>query len=95
MQRSAQPSPARMKLDNPQVRKHEHKDISRSCTPASQHSVLRMDGSACRVSHFLGQVFGIVGEGEGEGEGERVGVGVVVIVKSPKRYRCRFFRIFL
>lgn len=51
--RSSQPSPARMKMDNPQVRKHEHKDInSRSSTPASQPSVLRMDGNSCRHDYL-------------------------------------------
>lgn len=53
LKRSAQPSPARMKMDNPQVRKHEHKDLnSRSGTPASQHSVVRMDGTACRHDYL-------------------------------------------
>ena len=53
VKRSVQPSPARMEMDNPQVPMLEYKDLnSRSCTPASQHSVVRMDGSACRVSNY-------------------------------------------
>ena len=47
VQRSALPSSARMKLDNPQPRKHEHKSNSRPCTPMGS---LKLDGSACRVS---------------------------------------------
>ena len=40
-------------MDNPQVRKHERKDVnSRSSTPASQPSVLRMDGNSCRVGQY-------------------------------------------
>ena len=54
IQRSFQPSPVRMKIDNPQIRRHEHKDNSRSCTPSSQQGVLRMDGSACRVRQYSG-----------------------------------------
>ncbi|KAJ7373494.1 Cytosolic carboxypeptidase 2 [Desmophyllum pertusum] len=49
--RSAQPSPTRMKMDNPQPRKHEHKSNSRSCTPVS-HGSFRMDGSACRHDYL-------------------------------------------
>lgn len=49
---SSQPSLARMKMDYPQVRQHEHKDHSRSCTPVSPQGVLRMDGDACRVRQY-------------------------------------------
>ncbi|XP_078346337.1 uncharacterized protein LOC144631703 isoform X2 [Oculina patagonica] len=45
--RSAQPSPARMKMDNPQPRKHDH---SRSCTPVS--GSYRMDSTGCRHDYL-------------------------------------------
>lgn len=48
--RSAQLSPARMKVDIPQPRKHEHKDNSRSCTPVS--GSFRMDGTGCRHDYL-------------------------------------------
>ncbi|PFX25530.1 Cytosolic carboxypeptidase 2 [Stylophora pistillata] len=47
--RSALPSSARMKLDNPQPRKHEHKNNSRSCTPVCS---VRLDGSASRHDYL-------------------------------------------
>lgn len=47
--RSALPSSARMKLDNPQPRKHEHKSNSRPCTPMGS---LKLDGSACRQDYL-------------------------------------------
>lgn len=47
--RSALPSSARMKLDDTQPRKHEHKNNSRSCTPVCS---VRLDGSASRHDYL-------------------------------------------